>query len=73
MNTSNQELTPSEAADLTGYSVGHVQWLARQGKVKARRIGARVLLIDAESLEAYKAEADRLGAQKYSPTRRGGD
>jgi len=60
------ELTPDEAASVTGYSAGHIRWLARTGKVAARRIGARVWLVDAESLAGYVRRMRELGDQKYT-------
>ena len=47
-------ITTGEAAELTGYHLKHVQRLARQGKVKARRVGA-IWLVSRADLLAYKA------------------
>ena len=61
------ELIPAEAAERTGYSPGHIRWLARHGKIASRRIGERVLLIDATSLDAYAERMRRLGNRKHAP------
>lgn len=64
----NPEATPTEAARLTGYSVGHIRWLARHGKVKYRRIGERVLLIDVQSVLQHAEKMNELGTAKHSPS-----
>ena len=61
------ELIPAEAAERTGYSPGHIRWLARTGKIACRRIGERVLLIDAASLDEYATRMHRLGNRKHAP------
>ena len=61
------ELVPAEAAERSGYSPGHIRWLARTGKVVSRRIGERVLLIDAASLDTYVFRMRRLGNRKHAP------
>jgi len=62
-----KELTPEEAAQQTGYySTGHIRWLAREGKVKSRRVGRRLLLINIASLEEYVTEMKKLGTQKHT-------
>lgn len=61
------ELIPAEAAERTGYSPGHIRWLARTGKVASRRIGERVLLIDVASLDAYVTKMRQLGNRKHAP------
>ena len=68
VTTEKQELTPNEAAILTGYSAGHIRWLARQEKIEARRVGQRVLLIDKQSLLEYAAEMRDLGVAKHAPS-----
>jgi excisionase family DNA binding protein len=62
------ELTPDDAAEITGYSAGHIRWLARHGKIKGRRVGVRVWLIDAESLTVYVEKMRELGNLKHSPS-----
>jgi excisionase family DNA binding protein len=61
------ELTVAEAAEQSGYSEGHIRRLIRWGKIKARQIGARVYLIDAESLLKYTEAMNALGNEKHSP------
>ena len=61
------EITPEEAAKLTGYSTGHIRWLIRNKKICARRIGERVYLIDRLSVLAYAARMRTLGSQKHAP------
>ena len=65
--TYKTELTPKEASRITGYSIGHIRWLARNGKVSFRRIGERVLLIDAKSLALYTDKMRDMGTQKHAP------
>jgi excisionase family DNA binding protein len=64
----NTEATPTEAARLTGYSAGHIRWLARHKKIKYRRIGERVLLIDVQSLLEHAEKMRELGTAKHSPS-----
>lgn len=54
------ELTVKEAADITGYTVDYIQDLAREGKVKARKI-ATVWLIDRKSLLGHLKDARARG------------
>ena len=61
-------ITTTEAAELTGYSPAYMRTLARRGRVTALKAG-RDWLISRESLLAYRAQIDRLGAQKYNPWR----
>jgi|WetSurMetagenome_2_1015567.scaffolds.fasta_scaffold1351521_1 excisionase family DNA binding protein len=49
-------LTTEEAQALTGYTVDHLQRLARGGQVTARKIGDS-WLFDRESLTTYQAAA----------------
>ena len=60
------ELMPAEAAQRSGYSTGHIRWLARHGRIRFRRIGQRVILVDASSLDAYVARMRRLGKKKHA-------
>ena len=64
----NEWLNTSEGAELTGFSVDYVRRLARAGRIEARKVG-RDWLIERASLLAFKAQMDRLGAQKHSPWR----
>ena len=59
-------ISVTEAAGISGYSAGHIRWLARNGRIKSQRIGERVLLINRESLLAYTDEMDRLGTAKFN-------
>ncbi len=61
-------VTTSEAAGQTSYAHEHLNWLARKGKVKARK-SAGVWLIDLDSLKEYEQRMKELGSQKHSPTR----
>ena len=49
------EITVPVAARLTGYSQQHCRLLAREGKIKARKLGPRTWLLSAESLLEHKA------------------
>ena len=60
------ELMPEEAAERCGYSTGHIRWLARHGRVQFRRLGQRVILVDAASLDAYVGRMRRLGKKKHA-------
>ena len=62
------ELTPDEAAEVTGYSVGHIRWLARHNKIEYRRVGQRVLLIDTKNLLEYAEKMRELGNAKHAPS-----
>jgi hypothetical protein len=48
----SEEITPREARDLSGYSLDHIWWLCRTGRIKARDISGRYL-IDKEDFLAY--------------------
>ena len=68
MNATNEsEITTTEAAALTGYSKGHIRWLARKEKIEYRRVGLRVILIDKASLLAHVEKMKELGPQKHDP------
>jgi hypothetical protein len=59
-------ITVSKAAQISGYSEGHIRWLARTEKVDSERVGERVLLIDKAKLLAYTEEMKRLGTSKHA-------
>jgi excisionase family DNA binding protein len=59
-------LTVTEAAELTGYSEGHVRWLIRNGRIEAEQVGKRVYLIDRESLMEYAGRMEELGTKKHA-------
>jgi excisionase family DNA binding protein len=63
-------ITTKEAAELTGYTVVHMRRLVREGQVKSRKFG-RAWMVDRESLLAYAAEMEQLGAAKHDPWRTG--
>ena len=69
-----EEVTATEGARLTGYSVAHVRWLAAQGKVRARKLGRRMWLVDSGSLLEHKARMSgpqRVNAGGLAGTRQG--
>ena len=61
-------ISVQDGAELVGYSAVYVRLLARQARIEARKVG-RDWLIERASLLAFKAQMDRLGAQKHSPWR----
>ena len=48
-------LTTDEAARALGYHVAHVYRLLRSGKLKGRKVGGKVWLIDVAEVERIKA------------------
>ena len=58
----------NEAARLTGYEAATIRYLARHGRVKARKI-SRDWFVEKNSLIGYKSKMDRLGSQKHNPWR----
>lgn len=61
-------ITTTQGAELTGYSVVYVRQLARYGVIKAKKLG-RDWLVSRAGLLAYKAKMDRLGSEKFNPYR----
>ncbi|MDW8069092.1 MAG: helix-turn-helix domain-containing protein [Anaerolineae bacterium] len=61
-------ISTTEAADLTGYTVVYIRYLARSERIEAVKTG-RDWLINRASLLAYKARMDALGTQKHNPWR----
>jgi hypothetical protein len=60
----------TEAAELTGYAPATIRYLARKGRVKARKISlSRSWFVERESLMDYKRRMDRLGPDKHNPWR----
>ena len=49
------EITVTVAARISGYSQQHCRLLAREGKIRARKLGPRIWLLSAESLLEHKA------------------
>ena len=47
--------TIQEAAKVVNYRPGHIRRLALTGAVEARKVGARLWLVNVEDLQAYKA------------------
>jgi excisionase family DNA binding protein len=64
---SEDKLTVAEAAELTGYSAGHVRYLIRNDKVDAEKIGQRVYVVDRQSLVDYANKMEALGTEKHAP------
>ncbi len=60
----------AEAVEQTSYTHEHLNWLARKGKVTARKAGG-VWLIDLGSLKLYEQRMQELGTLKHSPTKEG--
>ncbi|MCP4542881.1 MAG: helix-turn-helix domain-containing protein [Chloroflexi bacterium] len=56
------------ASELTGYSLQAIRWIAKQGRIEARKIGKSWLINKADLLQ-YKAEMDALGDQRHDPRR----
>lgn len=50
-------LTTAEAQEATGYSVAHLQRLARDGTVTARKLAGRVWVFDRAALLAHRETA----------------
>jgi excisionase family DNA binding protein len=55
-----------EAAKLTGYTVRYLCKLARDGRLRATKLG-RDWLFERESLLKWKERMNKLGAKKHSP------
>jgi excisionase family DNA binding protein len=68
MNTLEDWLNTTEAAELTGYSQAYMRMLARRGEVEARKV-SRDWLLNKQDLLAFKARMDRLGSDKHNPWR----
>jgi len=64
-----EELTVAQASEASGYSKRHIARLAESGAVGSRRIGERVLLIDADSLTRYAEDMKALGTSKHTRQR----
>jgi excisionase family DNA binding protein len=52
MNQLDRLVTASKAAELSGYTVRHIGWLCREGRIEAFKMGW-MWLIDRESLMTY--------------------
>ena len=64
---SDEIITVTEAAELTGYSEGHIRYLVREEKIKGNRVGERMYLIDRASVVKYANRMDALGDSKHAP------
>lgn len=58
MSELSEWITTEEAAELTGYRVEWIRWLARMGKIDKKKFGHAVM-IGRESLLEYKEEQDK--------------
>ena len=56
-------ITLRDAAKVSGYTIVHLQDLARQGRVKARKISI-VWLVSRKSLDAYLEEQAQRGEKR---------
>lgn len=61
-------VTVTEAANETSLSHEHITYLARKGKISARK-AAGVWLIELDSLKEYLQKMKDLGTQKHSPNK----
>jgi hypothetical protein len=61
-------VTVGEAVKHSEYSHHHILYLAREGKINARKSGS-LWLVDLDSLIAYEREMRELGSKKHDPTR----
>jgi excisionase family DNA binding protein len=59
-------ISSKEAAKLTGYTVLYLCRLARDGRLRATKLG-RDWLFERESLLKWKSQMDELGTKKHSP------
>jgi excisionase family DNA binding protein len=59
-------ITTADAANLSGYDVQYIRFLARTGKIGAEKKG-RDWWIDRDKLRAYLATVEALGTKKFDP------
>lgn len=59
-------ITPREAAEIIDVTSDHVRYLARSGKIEARKFG-HAWMLNLESVKAY-AESDRRPGPKVQDT-----
>jgi len=64
-----QWVTTVQAGILTGYSPITLRQFAREGRIKAQKLG-RDWFLDKDSVLAYVQEMERLGTAKHDPTRK---
>ncbi|MBL7223192.1 MAG: helix-turn-helix domain-containing protein [Candidatus Brocadiae bacterium] len=67
-------LTTAEAAKRLGLARTYVYYLIKDGQLKAVRVGARMLLVDAESVRKFRprprGRPRKKGKSSMPPTRR---
>ena len=61
-------VTTTEASEQTSYTHEHLNWLARKGKILARKSG-NAWLVDLTSVREYEKQMKELGVQKHNPAR----
>lgn len=59
--TSRQELSTTEASQISGLSRNHITLLLRQGKLEGRNFDHRLWTVYADSLERYMATPHKSG------------
>ncbi len=64
----NGWITIEEAETFTEYSSAYLRRLAKQGRIKANKVG-RDWVFHRRNLLAYKNRMDQLGAEKHNPWR----
>lgn len=60
-------ITTEEAAEISGYDIQHVRWLAREGRIGATKKG-RDWWVDREVFRAYLEAMNALGNKRHDPT-----
>ena len=63
INSGEDWLSVSEAAELSGYNPEHITRLIRQGRIDARKFSI-VWMVNHESLMKYVKKAQSLGAKR---------
>jgi len=64
----NEWITTSQAAELTGYTPGHIRKLAQSGQLPTTRVG-RDWLVKREAVLEWQRKMDALGTGKHNPWR----
>ena len=59
-------LTIDEAVERSGYTAQYLRRLARRGRLPAFKVG-HVWVVDADSLDRYRAQADANEDQRFGP------
>jgi len=60
----------AKAAEESKYTTAHIRLLLRKELIQGEKQGG-TWLVDLDSLKAYEAEMDEVGAKKYDPTQSG--